>query len=161
MAAAASSPNSATNSQCSTSLPDAVKQEQPQDVSSEIMEPPPNEVKTEPMEEDSKEVKTEPKEEPIDIMDSEEHIEKFKRYEAEFRQYLMSKYFSDKNIFGGNIFDVKMNIDGQTITASRLPPYQSYLDPATFDALISKESGPSAETPTTSTSNGKSPTQGN
>ncbi|EYU43747.1 hypothetical protein ABFS82_07G052400 [Erythranthe guttata] len=160
MAAAASSPNSATNSQCSTSLPDAVKQEQPQDVSSEIMEPPPNEVKTEPMD-DSKEVKTEPKEEPIDIMDSEEHIEKFKRYEAEFRQYLMSKYFSDKNIFGGNIFDVKMNIDGQTITASRLPPYQSYLDPATFDALISKESGPSAETPTTSTSNGKSPTQGN
>ncbi|KAL7145041.1 hypothetical protein ABFS83_07G051900 [Erythranthe nasuta] len=160
MAAAASSPNSATNSQCSTSLPDAVKQEQPQDVSSEIMEPPSNEVKTEPME-DSKEVKTEPKEEPIDIMDSEEHIEKFKRYEAEFRQYLMSKYFSDKNIFGGNIFDVKMNIDGQTITASRLPPYQSYLDPATFDALISKESGPSAETPTTSTSNGKSPTQGN
>ncbi|CAA0817455.1 Unknown protein [Striga hermonthica] len=88
-------------------------------------------------------------------MDSKEHIEKFKRYEAEFRQYLMSKYFSDKTISGGNIFDVKMNIDGHTITASRLPPYQSYLDPATFHELISKEVGPSAETPSTSISNGK------
>ncbi|GER52230.1 zinc finger C-x8-C-x5-C-x3-H type family protein [Striga asiatica] len=90
------------------------------------------------------------------VLDSKEHVEKFKRYEAEFRQYLMSKYFSDKTISGGNIFDVKMNIDGHTITASRLPPYQSYLDPATFHELISKEVGPSAETPSsTSTSNGK------
>ncbi|GFP83413.1 hypothetical protein PHJA_000484700 [Phtheirospermum japonicum] len=90
-------------------------------------------------------------------MDSKEHIEKFKRYEAEFKQYLMSKYFSDKTISGGNIFDVKMNIDGQTITASRLPPYQSYLDPATFNELMSKEPGSSAETPTTDStiSNGK------
>ncbi|KAH6790843.1 hypothetical protein C2S51_005849 [Perilla frutescens var. frutescens] len=89
------------------------------------------------------------------IMDNKEHIEKFKKYEAEFKQYLMSKYFSDKTIFGGNIFDVKMNIDGQTITASRLPPYQSYLDPATFDEMISKGSSSSAETPATSNSNGK------
>ncbi|KAK6138765.1 hypothetical protein DH2020_027493 [Rehmannia glutinosa] len=144
MAAAASSSNSASNSQCSTN--------QSPDASSEIMDS--KEVKREPVE-DSKEVKKEPIQEPIDIMDSKEHIEKFKRYEAEFRQYLMSKYFSDKTIFGGNIFDVKMNIDGQTITASRLPPYQSYLDPATFNELISKESNSSAETPTTSTSNGK------
>ncbi|KAK4405959.1 hypothetical protein Sango_0602400 [Sesamum angolense] len=55
----------------------------------------------------------------------------------------------------GNIFDVKMNIDGQNITASRLPPYQSYLDPATFDEMISKGSSSTAETPTPSTSNGK------
>ncbi|KAH6774192.1 hypothetical protein C2S51_012596 [Perilla frutescens var. frutescens] len=89
------------------------------------------------------------------IMDNKEHVEKFKKYEAEFKQYLMSKYFSDKTIFGGNIFDVKMNIDGQTITASRLPPYQSYLDPATFDEMISKGSSSSAETPATSNSNGK------
>ncbi|KAL1553934.1 hypothetical protein AAHA92_14549 [Salvia divinorum] len=88
-------------------------------------------------------------------MDNKEHIEKFKKYEAESKQYLMSKYFSDKTIFGGNIFDVKMNIDGQTITASRLPPYQSYLDPATFDEMINKGSSSSADTPTTSTSNGK------
>ncbi|KAI3469836.1 hypothetical protein Pfo_026499 [Paulownia fortunei] len=148
MAAAASS----ANSQSSTNRSPVVKQEQPQDASSEIMDT--KEVKIEPME-DSKEVKKEPIEEPIDIMDSKEHIEKFKKYEAEFKQYLMSKYFSDKTIFGGNIFDVKMNIDGQTITASRLPPYQSYLDPATFDELISKGSSSSAETPTTSTSNGK------
>ncbi|KAG6410589.1 hypothetical protein SASPL_128651 [Salvia splendens] len=82
-------------------------------------------------------------------MDNKEHIEKFKKYEAESKQYLMSKYFSDKTIFGGNIFDVKMNIDGQTITASRLPPYQSYLDPATFDEMINKGLSSSAETPTT------------
>ncbi|KAL0388346.1 UNVERIFIED_CONTAM: hypothetical protein Sradi_2716400 [Sesamum radiatum] len=152
MAAAASSSNSVANSQSSTNHSPLVKHEQPQDVSSEIMDS--KEVKTEPME-DSKEVKREPVEESIYIMDSKEHIEKFKRYEAEFKQYLMSKYFSDKTIFGGNIFDVKMNIDGQNITASRLPLYQSYLDPATFDEMISKGSSSTAETPTPSTSNGK------
>ncbi|KAL6522786.1 hypothetical protein OROHE_016633 [Orobanche hederae] len=158
MAAAASS----SNSICSTNQSPLV-QEQPQYGSSEIMDS--KEVKTEPMGdsselkplENSKELNEELKEGvgPIDIMDSKEHIEKFKRYEAEFKQYLMSKYFSDKTIYGGNIFDVKMNIDGQTITASRAPPYQSYLDPATFNELISKEPCPSAENPTTSTSNVK------
>ncbi|KAL6548275.1 hypothetical protein OROGR_008696 [Orobanche gracilis] len=159
MAAAASS----SNSICSTNQSPLVKREQPQYGSSKIVDS--KEVKTEPMGdsaelkpmENSKEMNEELKEgiEPIDITDSKEHIEKFKRYEAEFKQYLMSKYFSDKTIYGGNIFDVKMNIDGQTITASRAPPYQSYLDPATFNELISKEAGPSAENPTTSTSNVK------
>lgn len=37
-------------------------------------------------------------------MDSKEHMEKFGKYEAEFKQYLMSKYFSDKTIFGGKTF---------------------------------------------------------
>ncbi|KAL2530274.1 uncharacterized protein Fot_22875 [Forsythia ovata] len=93
---------------------------------------------------------------PFQDIDNKEQIDKFQKYEADYKRYLMSKYFSDKTIFGGNIFDVKMNIDGQTITASRLPPYQSYLDPANFDELNSKGSSTAAiETPTGSTSNGK------
>ncbi|CAA3009216.1 Hypothetical predicted protein [Olea europaea subsp. europaea] len=57
---------------------------------------------------------------PFEDMDDKEQIDKFQKYEADYKRYLMSKYFSDKTIFGGNIFDVKMNIDGQTITASSL-----------------------------------------
>ncbi|KZV56216.1 hypothetical protein F511_13820 [Dorcoceras hygrometricum] len=81
-------------------------------------------------------------------MEGDEYMEKLKKYEADYKQYLMSKYFTDKTIFGGNIFDVKMNIDGHTTTAARLPPYQSYLDPASFDDQNNKGTVPSAETTT-------------
>ncbi|GFP93087.1 hypothetical protein PHJA_001453000 [Phtheirospermum japonicum] len=60
----------------------------------------------------------------------------------------MSKYFSDKTVSEGNIFDVKMNIDGQTIMLAEWPPYQSYLASATFNELMSRGSSSSAETPT-------------
>ncbi|XP_059299825.1 uncharacterized protein LOC132052347 [Lycium ferocissimum] len=61
-----------------------------------------------------------------------EQAEKFQRYAVEGRRYLMSKYFSDKTIFGGNIFEVKMTKDGETTKMSRFPGYQSYADPANF-----------------------------
>ncbi|MCD9645746.1 hypothetical protein HAX54_034931 [Datura stramonium] len=59
----------------------------------------------------------------------------------------MSKYFSDKTIFGGNIFDVKTTEDGETIKVSRFPGYQSYADPANFNDGSSSESKPTSETP--------------
>lgn len=34
-------------------------------------------------------------------MDDKEQIDKFQKYEADYKRYLMSKYFSDKTIFGG------------------------------------------------------------
>nr|GLL22070.1 uncharacterized protein LOC109184161 [Ipomoea trifida] len=85
--------------------------------------------------------------------------EKFKRYEAEYTQHLMSKYFSDKTIFGGNIFDVKMTIDGEPIKVSRFPGYLSYADPANFqDESSSSSSNSAVETPTCS-ANGNPPSK--
>lgn len=68
------------------------------------------------------------------------YIEKFKKYENEGRNYLMSKYFSDKTILEGNISDVKMTEVGETTEVSRFPGYQSYADPANFND--GRNSGP-------------------
>ncbi|XP_055829723.1 uncharacterized protein LOC129899009 isoform X2 [Solanum dulcamara] len=78
-----------------------------------------------------------------------EDIEKFNKYEIEGRKYLMSKYFSDKTIFGGNIFDVKTTKDGKTTRVSRFPGYQSYADPANFNDGSSSAPTPNStsETP--------------
>ncbi|CAH9095717.1 unnamed protein product [Cuscuta epithymum] len=86
---------------------------------------------------------------PIELLEEAQN-EKFKRYEAECTQYLMSKYFSDKTIFGGNIFDVKMTIDGEPIKVSRFPGYLSYADPANFQDESSCSSNSTAGTPTCS-----------
>ncbi|XP_060204894.1 uncharacterized protein LOC132632816 isoform X1 [Lycium barbarum] len=85
-----------------------------------------------------------------------QQIEKFKRYEVEARRHLMSKYFSDKTIFGGNIFDVKMTIDGEQVKVSRFPGYQSYADPANFNDDSGSNSVSTVETPTPS-ANGQQP----
>lgn len=85
-----------------------------------------------------------------------EQVEKFKRYEVEARRYLMSKYFSDKTIFGGNIFDVKMGINGEQVKVSRFPGYQSYADPANFNDDSSSDSVSTVETSSqTQTANGQ------
>lgn len=132
MAAPASSPSSVSNSQVSATHSSLAKVEPPTDESKEMM--------------GSEEQSKESIKDPIDIMEADGPIEKLQRYEADYKQYLMSKYFTDKTIFGSNIFDVKMNIDGHTTTAARLPPFQSYLDPASFDDQNNKGSVPSAET---------------
>lgn len=97
-------------------------------------------------------------EDPLDDMETEQD-EKFKRYEVEARRYLMSKYFSDKTIFGGNIFDVKMGINGEQVKVSRFPGYQSYADPANFNDDNSSDSVSTMETPSQSTANGHQPSQ--
>ncbi|KAK3026851.1 hypothetical protein RJ639_042351 [Escallonia herrerae] len=66
-------------------------------------------------------------------MDSKEYIERFKKYEAEYTRRLKAKYFSDKDIYGGDIFDQKITIDSHTIKASRWPATKSYADPASFE----------------------------
>ncbi|KAJ8752306.1 hypothetical protein K2173_003942 [Erythroxylum novogranatense] len=81
------------------------------------------------------------------FLDSEEYIEKFRRYEADYTRRLMKKYFSKKNIYGGNIFDEKSTIDDETIMSSRLPCMESYADPVkAFEELSSTGSSSTSET---------------
>ncbi|MBA0563540.1 hypothetical protein Golob_008515 [Gossypium lobatum] len=41
----------------------------------------------------------------------------------------MAKYFSKNNFYGGNVFDEKTTIDGETILSSRWPCTRSFADP--------------------------------
>ncbi|KAL4363617.1 hypothetical protein GQ457_04G036240 [Hibiscus cannabinus] len=63
------------------------------------------------------------------ILDDPEHIEKYKKYEADYTRRLLAKYFSNKNFYGGNIFDEKTTIDNETILSSRWPCTRSFADP--------------------------------
>ncbi|KDP24310.1 hypothetical protein JCGZ_25606 [Jatropha curcas] len=63
---------------------------------------------------------------------------KYEKYEAEYAQYLMGKYFSDKSLCGGKIFDNEVKIDDQIIKSSRFPCMQSYINPV--QAFSSEES---------------------
>ncbi|KAJ6765128.1 hypothetical protein OIU74_023921 [Salix koriyanagi] len=65
----------------------------------------------------------------FEILDSVEYIDKCKKYEADYTQRLMAKYFSKKDLYGGNIFDEKMTIDNETIMSSRWPCTLSFADP--------------------------------
>ncbi|GAB2270194.1 hypothetical protein Dimus_005098 [Dionaea muscipula] len=61
--------------------------------------------------------------------ESEEDTEKYQKYEAEYARRLMAKYFSHKDMYGGDIFDWKVAIGDETIKGSRRPCAQSYADP--------------------------------
>ncbi|KAK9278455.1 hypothetical protein L1049_028020 [Liquidambar formosana] len=88
-----------------------------------------------------------------------DHIETFKKYEADYVRRLNAKYFSKKNLYGGNIFDEKMTIDDETIKSSRWSCTQSYADPVQgFEDQSSSGSTSTAETPT-NISNGKYPSK--
>ncbi|WCJ35783.1 hypothetical protein M5689_017017 [Euphorbia peplus] len=63
------------------------------------------------------------------ILGSAENMEKYRKYEAEYTRRLMGKYFSKKNLYGDNIFDGKMTIEGQTIMSSRWPSTRTFADP--------------------------------
>ncbi|KAF9671456.1 hypothetical protein SADUNF_Sadunf12G0049700 [Salix dunnii] len=65
----------------------------------------------------------------FEILDSVEYVDKCKKYEADYTQRLMAKYFSKKDLYGGNIFDEKMTIDNETIMSSRWPCTLSFADP--------------------------------
>ncbi|XP_009607916.1 uncharacterized protein LOC107770464 [Nicotiana tabacum] len=124
-------------------------------ISSAAHSPPPpqhQEVSSPTVPEESKEKVVK---DPLDDMESRQ-IEKFKRYEVESSRYLMSKYFSDKTIFGGNIFDVKMTINGEQVKVSRFPGYQSYADPANFNDDSSSDTISTVET-TPLSANGQQP----
>ncbi|KAL8250550.1 hypothetical protein R6Q59_034243 [Mikania micrantha] len=65
-------------------------------------------------------------------MDTKEQSEKLKNYEAGFAAYLKAKYFSDKDIYGGEIFEEKEITDGVTIRASSEAGTRSYADPLAY-----------------------------
>ncbi|KAL6324565.1 hypothetical protein AAG906_013377 [Vitis piasezkii] len=62
-----------------------------------------------------------------------DNIAKYKKYENDFTNELIGKYFSDKDILGGNIFK-EIKIGDETIKASREHCLQSYADPAKYYA---------------------------
>ncbi|KAH7859034.1 hypothetical protein Vadar_030692 [Vaccinium darrowii] len=98
-----------------------------------------------------------PSVDPFEDMNSEEYTKRFSKYEADYTRRLMAKYFSDKDIYGDNIFDESKTIDGETIKTSRWHCAQSYADPVQFlkEKSICTSMTP-ADTPT-SISNGKHP----
>ncbi|CAM8929698.1 unnamed protein product [Rhodiola kirilowii] len=89
--------------------------------------------------------------------DSKEDLEKYRKLEAEYTHYLNAKYFSNKDIFGGIIFDEKTAINNGTIKSSRWPGTRSYADPIqAFEEQTSNSPTSAPETPI-NTSNGKYP----
>ncbi|XP_023762450.1 uncharacterized protein LOC111910877 [Lactuca sativa] len=89
-------------------------------------------------------------------MDSKEQSEKLKNYEAQYANYLKAKYFSDKDIYGGNIFEEKTTIGGMTIRASSEPGTRSYADPVGYwnEKYVLRVEPSTETTTTTNISNG-------
>lgn len=84
----------------------------------------------------------------FDALDSEDYVEKYQKYEADYTRRLMAKYFSKKNIYGGNIFEDKTIIDNETIMSSRWPATRSFADPAqSFEDQSTNGSTSAADTP--------------
>ncbi|KAH7519098.1 hypothetical protein ACOSP7_026057 [Xanthoceras sorbifolium] len=82
------------------------------------------------------------------VLESKEYIEKFQKYEADYTRRLLSKYFSKNDVHGGNIFDEKTTIDGETIMSSRWPGTRSFADPLqVLEDQSSSNSSSTAETP--------------
>lgn len=76
-------------------------------------------------------------------MNNKEQVEKFRKYEAEYASYLRAKYFSDKDIYGGDIFEQKTVVDGKSVKISWLPVTKSYAGPASSQDESGNSSGSS------------------
>lgn len=87
-------------------------------------------------------------------LETSEYIEKYRKYEADYTRRLKEKYFSKKNIYGGDIFEEKVIINGETIKSSRWPCTRSYADPVQFMEDQNNLSAHTAET-SSNVSNGK------
>ncbi|GAB4860928.1 hypothetical protein Ancab_036089 [Ancistrocladus abbreviatus] len=96
----------------------------------------------------------------LEGFESEEDFLKYQQYEADYARRLMAKYFSDRNIYGGDNFDMKVTINNETIKSSRWPYTQSFADPlrSFVQDHNSRGSTSAAETPNI-VSNGKSPSK--
>ncbi|KMT10871.1 hypothetical protein BVRB_5g113680 isoform B [Beta vulgaris subsp. vulgaris] len=84
-----------------------------------------------------------------------EEMLKYEKYEASYASYLRAKYFSDKDIYGGEIYDLAVTVGNETVKASRWSPTRSYADPAksfvdSDNDLACAEEMPSASEPETS-----------
>ncbi|XP_006281059.2 proline-, glutamic acid- and leucine-rich protein 1 [Capsella rubella] len=56
-------------------------------------------------------------------LESEEYAEKYRRYEDNFKQYIVDKYFS-----GDDMYEERTTIDGETIYSSKWPSLYSFSD---------------------------------
>ncbi|PIA63350.1 hypothetical protein AQUCO_00200993v1 [Aquilegia coerulea] len=57
-----------------------------------------------------------------------ETAQKFEKYQADYARYLRAKYFSGKNLYGGNIYE-EVRVNNMTIKASRWPCTRSFTHP--------------------------------
>ncbi|KAF9623560.1 hypothetical protein IFM89_003350 [Coptis chinensis] len=62
-------------------------------------------------------------------MNTEEDNQRYEKYYADYTRYLKAKYFSGKNLYGGNIYEKEVTIDDMTLKASRWPCTRSFTDP--------------------------------
>lgn len=91
----------------------------------------------------------------LDHLDSKQCIERFRKYENEYTHRLLNKFFSGKNLNGGNSFYEEIAIGAEVLKTSRVPCFQLYADPVVgFEEQCSKESTLPAETQA-NTPNGK------
>ncbi|XP_008804407.2 uncharacterized protein LOC103717706 isoform X4 [Phoenix dactylifera] len=99
-----------------------------------------------------------PKEEPYeskpDLLDpfllDEDYLkaldEKHIRYDAEYSQRLMAKYFSGKAFNGGNVYDQETIIENETIKSSRYPFTSPFADPVRYYEEQNQSASPGEET---------------
>ncbi|XP_074278046.1 uncharacterized protein LOC141601647 [Silene latifolia] len=59
-----------------------------------------------------------------------EEILKYQKYEADYACRLRAKYFSNKDFYGADVFDLKVDMGSETIKAGRWSPTRSFADPA-------------------------------
>ncbi|KAK6925176.1 hypothetical protein RJ641_009502 [Dillenia turbinata] len=95
---------------------------------------------------------------PFEYMDSAEYTEKYKKYEAEYTLWLNARYFSNKNLYGGNIYDHVVQVGNETIKSSRWPNTRTYADPVQAFKDLSNDSA-SPEDASSDILNGKSPSK--
>ncbi|ESQ31847.1 hypothetical protein EUTSA_v10004975mg [Eutrema salsugineum] len=62
-------------------------------------------------------------------LDSKGYAEKYRKYESDFKQMLLAKYFSGRDPNGANLFEERTTIDGETIMSSKWPCTRFYADP--------------------------------
>ncbi|XP_024631539.1 uncharacterized protein [Medicago truncatula] len=91
----------------------------------------------------------------LDHLDSKQCIERFRKYENEYTHRLLNKFFSGKNLNGGNSFYEEIAIGAEVLKTSRVPCFQLYADPVVgFEEQCSKGSTSPAKTQA-NTPNGK------
>ncbi|XP_027901960.1 uncharacterized protein LOC114162314 [Vigna unguiculata] len=82
----------------------------------------------------------------LDHLDSPQCIERFRKYDNDYAHRLVGKYFSNKNLYGGNVFDVQLRVKDEMINSSGLTCYRSYADPVVgFEDQSSNGSTPPAD----------------
>ncbi|KAF8047745.1 hypothetical protein N665_2846s0003 [Sinapis alba] len=59
-------------------------------------------------------------------LDSKEYADKYKRYESEFKQWILAKHIYPNAV---NVYEGRTTIDGETILSSKWPCTRFYADP--------------------------------